>query len=66
MIEKHRSFAANHNLPMRLLSESPGKAVRDYDMKNLIGARRGVIVIDKEGVIRKIMADFPWAWKEEG
>ncbi len=51
-IEKHRSFAANHNLPMRLLSDSEGKTVRDYDMKNLIGTRRGVIVIDKDGVIR--------------
>jgi thioredoxin-dependent peroxiredoxin len=51
-IEKHRIFAANHNLPMRLLSDSEGKTVRDYDMKNLIGTRRGVIVIDKEGVIR--------------
>ena len=51
-IEKHRSFAANHKLPMRLLSDSEGKTVRDYDMKNLIGTRRGVIVIDKEGVIR--------------
>jgi peroxiredoxin len=37
---------------MRLLSDSEGKTVRDYDMKNLIGTRRGVIVIDREGVIR--------------
>jgi peroxiredoxin Q/BCP len=51
-VEKHRRFAANHKLPMRLLSDSEGKTVRDYDMKNLIGTRRGVIVIDKEGVIR--------------
>ena len=26
--------------------------MRDYDMKNLIGTRRGVIVINKEGIIR--------------
>src|SRR5215510_8822746 len=51
-VEKHRRFAANHKLPMRLLSDSEGRTVRDYDMKNLIGTRRGVIVIDKEGVIR--------------
>ncbi|HEY9434412.1 MAG TPA: peroxiredoxin [Blastocatellia bacterium] len=51
-VEKHRRFAANHKLPMRLLSDSEGKTVRDYDMKNLIGTRRGVIVIDREGVIR--------------
>jgi hypothetical protein len=26
--------------------------VSDYDMKNLIGTRRGVIIIDREGIIR--------------
>ncbi|HZF41451.1 MAG TPA: peroxiredoxin [Blastocatellia bacterium] len=51
-IEKHRRFAANHKLPMRLLSDSEGKTVGDYDMKNLIGTRRGVIIIDREGIIR--------------
>ena len=51
-IEKHRSFAANHDLPMRLLSDSEGRVVRDYEMKNIIGTRRGVVVIDKDGVVR--------------
>jgi peroxiredoxin Q/BCP len=51
-VEKHHRFAANHNLPMRLLSDPEGKTVRDYDMRNLIGVRRGVIVIDKDGYIR--------------
>jgi peroxiredoxin Q/BCP len=51
-IEKHRSFAANHDLPMRLLSDSDGRVVRDYEMRNVLGTRRGVVVIDKDGYIR--------------
>ncbi len=51
-IEKHRSFAANHDLPLRLLSDADGKVVRDYQMKYLLGTRRGVVVIDRDGVIR--------------
>ena len=51
-VEKHRSFAANHQLPLRLLSDADGKVVRAYDMKALFGTRRGVVVIDKNGVIR--------------
>jgi thioredoxin-dependent peroxiredoxin len=51
-VEKHRRFAANHKLPIRLLSDSERKTVRDYKMKNLFGTRRGVIVIGRDGVIR--------------
>jgi len=51
-VEKHRSFAANHQLPLRLLSDAEGKVVRAYEMKALFGTRRGVVVIDKNGVIR--------------
>ena len=51
-IEKHASFAANHKLPLRLLSDSDGNVVRAYKMKNIFAIRRGVIVIDREGVIR--------------
>ena len=51
-VEAHRQFAAEHDLPLRLLSDAEGRAVRAYDMKNLLGTRRGVIVIDREGVIR--------------
>ena len=51
-VEKHRSFAANHDLPLRLLSDSEGKVVRAYEMRNLFGTRRGVVVIDKDGYIR--------------
>ncbi len=51
-VEKHRSFAANHQLPLRLLSDAAGKVLRAYDMKGLLGTKRGVVVIDKNGVIR--------------
>lgn len=51
-VEKHRSFAANHKLPLRLLSDAGGSVVRAYDMKALFGTRRGVVVIDKKGIIR--------------
>jgi peroxiredoxin Q/BCP len=51
-VEKHRRFTANHKLPIRLLSDSERKSVRDYKMKNFFGTRRGVIVIGRDGVIR--------------
>lgn len=51
-IDKHRRFAANHQLPLRLLSDADGKVTRAYQMNSFIGTKRGVIVIDKNGVIR--------------
>jgi peroxiredoxin Q/BCP len=51
-VEKHRRFIEHHNLPLPLLSDSSGQIVRAYEMKNLIGTKRGVVVIDRNGVIR--------------
>lgn len=51
-VEKHRAFAAHHNLPLRLLSDPEEFVVRAYDMKGLFGTRRGVVVIDQKGYIR--------------
>ena len=51
-IDKHRRFAANHQLPLRLLSDADGKVTRAYQMNSFLGTKRGVIVIDKNGVIR--------------
>ncbi len=51
-IDKHRSFISNHNLPLRLLSDRDGSVVRAYGMKNILGTKRGVVVIDKGGIIR--------------
>lgn len=51
-IEKHLRFAERHELPLRLLSDADGQVVKAYDMKNLFGTKRGVVVIDGEGVVR--------------
>lgn len=51
-IEKHRRFAANHQLPLRLLSDAGGEVTKAYKMDSFIGTKRGVVVIDKAGVIR--------------
>lgn len=51
-VEKHERFAAKHELPLRLLSDAGGGIVRAYDMKHLFGTKRGVVVIDRDGIIR--------------
>ena len=51
-VAKHQRFAANHNLPLRLLSDGDGIVTRAYEMNSFLGTKRGVVVIDKEGVIR--------------
>jgi thioredoxin-dependent peroxiredoxin len=58
-VTKHQKFAANHNLPLRLLSDADGAVTKEYDMKSLIGTKRGVVIIDKEGVIRYRKTVFP-------
>ena len=51
-VDKHRRFAEHHSLPLRLLSDADGKVTRTYEMNSFIGTKRGVVVIDKNGVIR--------------
>jgi thioredoxin-dependent peroxiredoxin len=62
-VEKHAGFAANHQLPLRLLSDTDGRVVRSYDMKSTIWikswTKRGVVVIDKAGYIRYRKVVFP-------
>jgi thioredoxin-dependent peroxiredoxin len=58
-VEKHAGFAANHKLPLRLLSDAEGRVVRAYDMKSPFWIKRGVVVIDKEGYIRYRKVVFP-------
>jgi thioredoxin-dependent peroxiredoxin len=50
--EKHQRFAAHHQLPLRLLADTTGAVVRAYGMKNFLGTKRGVVVIDRDGVVR--------------
>jgi peroxiredoxin Q/BCP len=53
-IESHRKFAAHHNLPLRLLSDSDGTASKLYGARSLIPGKvaRSVFVIDAEGKLR--------------
>lgn len=53
-IESHRKFAAHHNLPLRLLSDSDGSASRLYGARSLIPGKvaRSVFVIDAQGMLR--------------
>ena len=53
-IESHQKFAAHHELPLRLLSDSDGAVSRLYGARSLIPGRvaRAVFVIDANGNLR--------------
>ena len=53
-IESHKNFAAHHELPLRLLSDSDGSVSRLYGARSLIPGRvaRAVFVIDSKGILR--------------
>ena len=53
-IESHKKFAANHELPLRLLSDFDGAVSRLYGARSLIPGRtaRSVFVIDANGMLR--------------
>ncbi|HET9712217.1 MAG TPA: peroxiredoxin [Pyrinomonadaceae bacterium] len=53
-VESHHKFAAHHNLPLRLLSDSEGTASKLYGARSLIPGKvaRSVFVIDAQGVLR--------------
>jgi peroxiredoxin len=59
-VEKHKRFAERFSLPLRLLSDASGEVIRAYDMRNLITTRRGVVVIDSNGIIRHRQVVFPF------
>jgi thioredoxin-dependent peroxiredoxin len=52
--ESHRKFAAHHDLPLRLLSDSDGTASKLYGARSLIPGKvaRSVFVIDAQGILR--------------
>src|SRR3954468_23646904 len=52
-VESHKSFAANHELPLRLLSDSDRKVADTYGAQSLIPGKvaRSVFVINRAGVI---------------
>lgn len=53
-VESHRSFAENHDLPLRLLADVDRRVADQYGAKSLIPGKvaRSVFVIDAEGIIR--------------
>ena len=52
--DSHKKFAGKYSLPLRLLSDVESHVVRLYQMRSIIPGQsaRGVIVIDREGIIR--------------
>jgi peroxiredoxin Q/BCP len=53
-VESHKKFAAHHDLPLTLLSDSDGTASKLYGARSLIPGKvaRSVFVIDAHGVLR--------------
>jgi peroxiredoxin Q/BCP len=53
-VESHKNFAAHHELPLRLLSDSNQEVANLYGAKSLIPGKvaRSVFIIDPAGVIR--------------
>src|SRR5258705_13859717 len=53
-IESHKKFAEHHDLPLRLLSDTDGKASNLYGARSLIPGKvaRSVFVIDAQGILR--------------
>ncbi|HSK71171.1 MAG TPA: peroxiredoxin [Pyrinomonadaceae bacterium] len=52
--ESHKNFVEKYDLPLTLLSDAGGEVSSEYGMKSWLPGRsaRGVVVIDKDGVIR--------------
>jgi peroxiredoxin Q/BCP len=57
-VESHKKFAANHRLPMTLLSDLGGKVREKFGVKSFLGIMpdRVTFVIDREGVVRHVFA----------
>ena len=53
-VESHQKFASNHELPLRLLSDSEQSVANLYGARSLIPGKvaRSVFVIDANGIIR--------------
>ncbi len=57
-VESHQDFAANHRLPMTLLSDPGGKVRARYGIKKQFGLLDGRVtfVIDRRGVVRHVFS----------
>lgn len=50
--DSHQRFKAHHDLPFPLLTDADLNVAAMYDCKSMLGMRRGLFLIDAEGVIR--------------
>jgi peroxiredoxin Q/BCP len=57
-VDSHQRFAAKHNLPFTLLSDTGGKVRGDWGVGRTFGILPGRVtyVIDPEGVVRKVFS----------
>ena len=55
-VDSHASFAARHQLPMQLVSDSGGKVRSEYGVKSTLGMIPGreTFIIDKQGIVRHV------------
>ncbi|GAB4199623.1 MAG: peroxiredoxin [Wenzhouxiangellaceae bacterium] len=49
--ESHRKFRERHQLPFTLLTDADLAVAEQYDCKGMLGMKRGVFVLDEQGVI---------------
>ena len=50
--ESHRKFRAKYDLPFTLLSDPKREVAARYGSKSIMGVKRSVFLVDKNGVIR--------------
>ena len=57
-VDSHQRFAAKHNIPFTLLSDTGGKVRGDWGVGRTFGILPGRVtyVIDPEGVVRKVFS----------
>ena len=58
-LDRHRAFAAKHGLPFLLVSDEDGTLRKAYRVPKTLGLLPGRVtyVIDKQGVVRKLMQE---------
>ena len=52
--DSHRGFREKHDLPFTLLTDTDLSVADLYDCKGLMGMKRGVFLVDEQGVLQYI------------
>lgn len=50
--DSHRRFRDKYQLPFTLLTDQDLGVAETYDCKGLLGMKRGVFIVDEEGIVR--------------